>query len=158
MTRWELPLRRFFLHVAQGIRENPHFGFPRTDSAPTASVRPATAASRPLPSTSPTLPTGTPQLRCCDACLPETHPCGTRAVRLLRYLLTLRTTADRRRACRTPSRACAYPSLNRSLATFSGRLSIGPLTTSIAFSDPISTFGLLRPLISLHSSKGHSFP
>jgi hypothetical protein len=110
--------------VAEGVRQNPVFWFPRKPipralppALPAAAGERVPAALRLLGNY---LHLALPQLRRRDDCHPQTCRCGAFAVRLLRYLLMLRTTADHRRARGTPADLCARPSPNRSLATFSG--------------------------------------
>jgi CheY-like chemotaxis protein len=96
--------------AAEGLRENPVFWFPR-ESIPlplprSLSAVPGERSPDSVHFVGNHLHLALPHLRCRDACHPQAHRCGTLAVRLLRYLLMLQTTTDRRRARRTRSRSC----------------------------------------------------
>ena len=104
-----------FLHAcaAERIRQDPVFWLSR-ESIPCAlpPALPATAGERshaPLHFLGNHRHLALPLLRCSDDCHPQTHRCGTFAVRLLLYLLMLPTTADYRRARRTPTGFVCLP-------------------------------------------------
>jgi hypothetical protein len=147
--------------AAKRLRENPLFWFSR-ESIPRAlpPALPATAGERSpeaLNILRDRLHLALPQLQRCDACHPQTYCCGPRAVRLLRYLLMLRTTADHRRARRTRAPSCACPSPNHLLAACCPSASSNFSVIATAFGDPTPTFRLLRALTSACGSSKMAF-
>ena len=147
--------------AAEGFRQNPVFWFPREPiSRALPPALPATAGERSpeaLNLFGSRLYLALPQLRRCDDCHSQTHRRGTLAVLFLRYILMLPTTADHRRAHRTPSGSCACPLPSRLPAVFRNPTSDNFSAIAKAFGDPTPTFGLARSTNSACGSSKAAF-
>jgi hypothetical protein len=152
-------LRRFFLHVLpKGFVRIRYFGFlaNRFRAQCLSLCQQLLASDRPAPPRASEAPANWHCPHCGAAMVPQTHCGGTIAVRLLRYLLMLRTTADHRRARRTPADLCACPSPNH-LAAFRASASSNFSAIATAFGDLTPPFGFVLALTSAGGSSKAAF-